>query len=183
MAFDNLLLDRDDGVAVVTVNRPQVLNALNRQTLDELRQVVLDVKHDERVRAVILTGAGEKAFVAGADIKELATLLPVQGREHAPEEEGRQPPNTLFLFNSPRIASAIEPPSNGSVPVPNSSIRISVFSFPFLMKNFILIRWELYVLRSLSMLCSSPISIRMFLKIPVSDPSATGIVSPHCSIY
>jgi enoyl-CoA hydratase len=81
--FDNLLIARDGGVAVLTVNRPKVLNALNTQTLDELRRAVLELKHDEAVRAVILTGAGEKSFIAGADINELATQTPAGGREHA----------------------------------------------------------------------------------------------------
>ena len=83
MPFDNLLLERDDAVALVTINRPQVLNALNLATLDELRRVILDLKKDDSVRAVILTGSGEKAFVAGADINELAVQTPITGREHA----------------------------------------------------------------------------------------------------
>ena len=83
MAFDNLLLERDGAVAVVTINRPKVLNALNAQTLDELRRVMLELKHDDGVRVVLLTGAGEKSFVAGADINELAVQTPVSGREHA----------------------------------------------------------------------------------------------------
>jgi enoyl-CoA hydratase len=83
MAFDNLLLERDGATAIVTINRPKVLNALNAQTLDELRRVMLDLKQDDRARAVILTGAGEKSFVAGADINELAVQTPTGGREHA----------------------------------------------------------------------------------------------------
>jgi enoyl-CoA hydratase len=83
MVFENLLVERDGPVAVVTINRPRVLNALNSQTLDELRRVVLDLKQDEAVRAIVVTGAGEKAFVAGADINELAVLSPAAGREHA----------------------------------------------------------------------------------------------------
>jgi len=83
MAFENLLLERDGAIAVVTINRPTVLNALNTQTLDELRRVVLELGHDAGVRVVILTGAGEKAFVAGADINELAVQTPTSGREHA----------------------------------------------------------------------------------------------------
>jgi enoyl-CoA hydratase len=83
MPFDNLLLERDEAVALVTINRPQVLNALNMATLDELRRAILDLKRDESVRAVILTGSGEKAFVAGADINELAVQTPITGREHA----------------------------------------------------------------------------------------------------
>jgi enoyl-CoA hydratase len=83
MTFDNLLIERDEAIAIVTINRPKVLNALNTQTLDELRRAILDLKHDESVRVVILTGAGEKAFVAGADINELAVQTPTAGREHA----------------------------------------------------------------------------------------------------
>jgi enoyl-CoA hydratase len=83
MPFDNLLLERDDAVALVTINRPQVLNALNLATLDELRRVILDLKKDPSVRAVILTGSGDKAFVAGADVNELAVQTPIAGREHA----------------------------------------------------------------------------------------------------
>src|SRR5437867_2535415 len=83
MAFDNLILARDGAVASVTVNRPKVLNALNAATLDELRRAALELKHDDGVRAVILTGAGEKSFIAGADINELAVQTPTSGREHA----------------------------------------------------------------------------------------------------
>jgi enoyl-CoA hydratase/carnithine racemase len=83
MPFENLLLDRDGAVATITVNRPKVLNALNAPTLDELRRAVLEVKRDDGVRAIVLTGAGDKSFVAGADINELTVQSPVSGREHA----------------------------------------------------------------------------------------------------
>jgi enoyl-CoA hydratase len=83
MPFDNLLLDRDGAIAVVTINRPKVLNALNTQTIDELRRAMLELKADASVRVIIVTGAGEKAFVAGADINELAVQTPTSGREHA----------------------------------------------------------------------------------------------------
>ena len=83
MSFENLLLERDGAVAVLTIHRPQVLNALNFDILDELREAVLGLKHDAGVRVVIITGAGDKSFVAGADINELATQRPVQGKAHA----------------------------------------------------------------------------------------------------
>jgi enoyl-CoA hydratase len=83
VSYQNLLIDRDAAVATITVNRPKVLNALNTQTLDELRRAILELTHDESVRAVIVTGAGEKSFIAGADINELAVLTPAGGREHA----------------------------------------------------------------------------------------------------
>jgi len=83
MTFENLLLERDGAVAIVTLNRPKVLNALNNQTLAELSACMATLKADESVRAIILTGSGEKSFVAGADINELATQSPVEGQAHA----------------------------------------------------------------------------------------------------
>jgi enoyl-CoA hydratase len=83
MAFDNLLIERDGAVAIVTINRPNVLNALNTVTVDELRRAMLAFRQDDSVRAIIVTGAGEKSFVAGADINELAVQTPTGGREHA----------------------------------------------------------------------------------------------------
>lgn len=83
MPFENLLVARDAHVATLTISRPAVLNALNAATLDELRRAVLECRHDEDVRAVIITGAGEKAFVAGADINELAVTSAVEGKELA----------------------------------------------------------------------------------------------------
>lgn len=81
MSFENLLLEKRDGLAVVTVNRPDKLNALNRRTVEELDAVFTALGSDAEVRGVILTGSGEKAFVAGADIAELATQSPVEGKE------------------------------------------------------------------------------------------------------
>ena len=81
--FENLLVSRDAGIAIVTINRPQVLNALNIHTLDELRRAILALKYDDGVRVVIITGAGDKSFIAGADINELSQQTPIGGREHA----------------------------------------------------------------------------------------------------
>ena len=83
MTFDNLLIERDAGVAVVTINRPKVLNALNAATIDDLQRVLVELKRDTETRVVIITGAGEKAFVAGADINELAAQTPTSGRDLA----------------------------------------------------------------------------------------------------
>ena len=78
-----LTLQREGAVAVVTVNRPKVLNALNIATLDELAATMRQLQRDETVRCLIVTGAGEKSFIAGADINELSALTPAAGREHA----------------------------------------------------------------------------------------------------
>jgi len=83
MPFEHLHLERDGATALITIDRPKARNALNRQALDELRQAVLEVRHDEAVRAAIVTGAGDKAFVAGADISELALLSPAEGKAYA----------------------------------------------------------------------------------------------------
>jgi enoyl-CoA hydratase len=81
MAFENLLYEKKEGIAWITFNRPKVLNALNRKTVEELRDALMDARGDEAVRVLILTGAGEKAFVAGADINELAQRTPVDGKD------------------------------------------------------------------------------------------------------
>ncbi|HVS19995.1 MAG TPA: enoyl-CoA hydratase-related protein [Planctomycetota bacterium] len=83
MAYENLLLERDGPVATLTVNRPKVLNALNRQTLDELAAAFDELAGDESVRGLIVTGSGEKAFVAGADINELAKMQALEAKRVA----------------------------------------------------------------------------------------------------
>ena len=103
MPFDNLSVDRDGAVALVTINRPKVLNALNQPTMDELGRAFLELKQDQTVRAIILTGAGEKAFVAGADINELAVQTPTGGREYA--LKGQQVFEAIERLGKPVIAA------------------------------------------------------------------------------
>jgi enoyl-CoA hydratase/carnithine racemase len=81
--LENILVEREGAVATVTVNRPKVLNALSTQTLDELRRAILALKYDDGIRVVIVTGAGDKSFIAGADINELSQQTPIGGRELA----------------------------------------------------------------------------------------------------
>lgn len=83
MTYENILLEKKNSIAYVTVNRPKVLNALNSATLEELRAAFTDIKADREIRVVIFTGAGEKAFIAGADINELAQRDAVSGKEYA----------------------------------------------------------------------------------------------------
>jgi enoyl-CoA hydratase len=82
MSYENIKLETRNKIAYITIDRPKVLNALDMQTMDELRQVFTQVKGDKDVRVVILTGAGEKAFVAGADINELQKNNPVEAKEY-----------------------------------------------------------------------------------------------------
>src|SRR2546428_6116449 len=88
MGYENILYEKKDGIAYITFNRPKVLNALNNKTIDELRQALVDARDDSSVRVLILTGAGEKAFVAGADISELAQRTPVDGKEFSVSGQG-----------------------------------------------------------------------------------------------
>jgi enoyl-CoA hydratase len=81
MGYENLLYEKKDGIATITFNRPKVLNALNRKTVEELQHALLDARDDSAVRVLVLTGAGEKAFIAGADIGELSQQTPVVGKE------------------------------------------------------------------------------------------------------
>ena len=81
MAYENLLFEIKDQIAYITFNRPKVLNALNRKTVEELGDALNHAREDSSVRALILTGAGEKSFVAGADINELAQRTPVDGKD------------------------------------------------------------------------------------------------------
>jgi enoyl-CoA hydratase/carnithine racemase len=99
----NLVVAREGGVALVTINRPQVLNALNIATLDELRSAMLALKDDDAVRVVILTGAGEKAFVAGADISELIALSAPAMKERA--LRGQQLFDAIENLGKPVIAA------------------------------------------------------------------------------
>ncbi len=80
--FENIIVEKKNAIAYVTVNRPKVLNALNGATMQELRAAFADVKEDRQIRVAILTGAGEKSFVAGADIGELQKNNPIEAKEY-----------------------------------------------------------------------------------------------------
>src|SRR5690348_9312135 len=80
--FENILYEKKSSIAYVTVNRPKVLNALNAATMAELRTAFEDARDDVSVRVVVLTGSGEKAFIAGADISELQKLSPVEAKAY-----------------------------------------------------------------------------------------------------
>ena len=84
MSYDHILFEADQaGIALVTVNRPDKLNALSGAVVAELKDAFERIARDRRIRAAILTGSGDKAFVAGADINELAALSPMEAREWA----------------------------------------------------------------------------------------------------
>lgn len=91
MNYENILIEKEDNLATIIINRPQSLNALNAQTIKELGQALDELNADKNCRAIILTGSGEKSFVAGADIKEFSDF----GQEQA-EHLARNGQNELF---------------------------------------------------------------------------------------
>ena len=102
MAYENILLEIEGSVATITVNRPKVLNALNHQTLEELASAFDEVKGDSLVRGLIVTGSGDKAFVAGADINELAEMKAMHAKDVA--YFGQQAFARLEKLGKPSIA-------------------------------------------------------------------------------
>ena len=107
MTYQNILIEREDRIAIITLNRPQVLNALSQATVDELDAAIDELGADEGVRAIIITGAGEKAFAAGADIKELHDL---SSANQAAEFIGRR---HRFLFKLAKLPKPVIAALNG----------------------------------------------------------------------
>ncbi|MFQ3214665.1 MAG: enoyl-CoA hydratase [Marivirga sp.] len=101
--YNNLLLENNNGILTITINRAEKLNALNLATIEELRLVFQEVYDDETVKSVILTGAGEKAFVAGADISEIAELNEMNGRKFS--ENGQEVFSLIEKCHKPVIAA------------------------------------------------------------------------------
>lgn len=103
MDFRNLIVEQKGPVANLTVHRPEVLNALNGETLEELRAAFQALGENQEVRAVIMTGSGEKAFIAGADIKELAHLSPLEARSFS--RKGQHVCHQIAWLGKPVIAA------------------------------------------------------------------------------
>lgn len=103
MAYQYLLTEKENGVLTITINRPEALNALNTATIAEIRDVVENIYADSDISAAILTGAGDKSFVAGADIKEISTLNEVMARKFA--ENGQEVFQLIADCEKPIIAA------------------------------------------------------------------------------
>jgi enoyl-CoA hydratase len=100
--FQNIKFEKKSHIAYVTIDRPKVLNALNMATMQELKQAFASIKDDAEVRVVIITGAGEKAFVAGADIGELSQHTPVSAKEYT--HQGQAIIDSIENLGKPVIA-------------------------------------------------------------------------------
>jgi enoyl-CoA hydratase len=103
MDYKNILLEKKGTTAIVTMNRPDKLNALNNETINELEKVFNELNADENILIVVITGSGEKAFVAGADITELNKLNIVSAKEFS--ERGQKVFNLIEQFDKPVIAA------------------------------------------------------------------------------
>src|SRR5437867_8204599 len=103
LMLENLLYEKKGAIAYVTLNRPKVLNALNQRTWENLRTAFEDARDDAEVRGVILTGAGDKAFIAGADISELAQVTAVEAEESS--TFGQEVLNLVENLGKPVIAA------------------------------------------------------------------------------
>jgi enoyl-CoA hydratase len=103
MSYENLLVDIREGIATVTINRPAVLNALNAKTVEEMDHCWQALQQNPDAAAIIITGAGEKAFIAGADIKELNAYTPLQAQETA--RRGQAMLRRLEQMGKPVIAA------------------------------------------------------------------------------
>lgn len=106
MSYENLQnvkVENRDAILFVTIDRPKVLNALNAQTIGEIDRVFAEAGDDPSVKVIILTGGGEKAFVAGADINELATMTPLSGKAVA--EKGQRTLDRIERSSKPVIAA------------------------------------------------------------------------------
>lgn len=102
MAYSNILVENNEGIVHLTINRPDKLNALNIQTLEEIKEAFEGIYDDTSVHGVIVSGAGEKAFVAGADISEIAELSEVNARKFA--ENGQEIFQAIENCHKPVIA-------------------------------------------------------------------------------
>lgn len=110
MSYKNLLYDKEDGIGVVTINRPEVLNALNIEVFTELYELFNEIEEDPDVRVVILTGSGDKAFIAGADIADMQYKNSVEVNSFI--AIARKACDRIYTMSKPVIATNKGMPAN-----------------------------------------------------------------------
>lgn len=103
MNYDSLIIDTESATAIITINRPESLNALNAKVFSELDHVLGFLSNENKIKAIIITGSGEKSFVAGADIKEFSSLNPEEAKELS--KRGHTVFNKIENLNKPVIAA------------------------------------------------------------------------------
>ena len=103
MTYKNILVEKKDGIGTIKINRPKVLNALNKDTIIEITNAMIELENDKKINAVILTGEGDKAFIAGADISQMSKMTPLEAKEFA--ERGHNMLNTIEKSRLPVIAA------------------------------------------------------------------------------
>jgi enoyl-CoA hydratase len=93
MTYKNIIIEKKDSIGIIKINRPKVLNALNKETIIELTEAVLELEHDKKINVVILTGQGEKAFIAGADISQMENMTSLEAKKFS--EKGHNMLNSI----------------------------------------------------------------------------------------
>jgi len=103
MNYNNLIIEKQDKIAIVTINRQEKLNALNKETLNDLEKAFSELENDDEVNCIIITGSGEKAFIAGADISEFINLDAISGKDFA--DKGQKVFSLIANLSKPVIAA------------------------------------------------------------------------------
>lgn len=106
MVYETIIVEREEGVAIIRFNRPRALNAINSDVIRELAAAIEEIRSDASARVLVLTGAGEKAFIAGADISHMVNLTPLKAREFALSGQN-------LLFNLERLSIPVIACVNG----------------------------------------------------------------------
>ena len=102
MPYDHILVDKEDGVAIITLNRPEVLNAMNRKLGTELHEAVLELNSDDEVGCIVLTGSGQRAFSAGGDIHEQRERAQNLTQEERDQEDAARVHHQYEISASPK---------------------------------------------------------------------------------
>ena len=134
MVFETIILAKEDGVAIVTLNRPEVMNAINTQMRDDLREVLDEIRRDRDVRVVVIKGSGEKAFCSGRDLKEYSEAVPDPIEDWANRTErgagfglNRLPQPVIAAVNGYALAGGMELALNCDLRIASDTATFGLF--------------------------------------------------------